>query len=413
MLWASMQLVPTLGAIAIFRLTSMESLSGLGLTVTLLLSASGAFVGGRLMDRFGRRPILALGGLLVVAGGSIIVWAIISASLGLFVAGLAVFGSGFGIGQLVRFAAADMYPPASRGLGVSLVLLGGTVGAIGGPLLIGPLSSTAENLGFGALAAPWIIAPLAMAIAVVAVLLVRPDPRDIASNLSHYYGGLKLPIISERPRSLGTLLGMFPTRASLVTVVLVQSNMSLLMGIMSFVLNSRGWGIANVSAMMSVHFLGMFGLSIVAGRLTDRFGRRQVLILAAIISGFGSILVPLSDNFLPIGLGFFMIGLGWNLGFIAGTTTMSDVTRPLERGKLLGFNDLIMSLSAASASLLGGILLGTLGLLAVGLFGLAISLAPLAFTLRLREPRPGIYSSAEEPAGAGCQSEASAGVTGE
>ena len=63
----------------------------------------------------------------------------------------------------------------------------------------------------------------------------------------------------------------------------------------------------------------------------------------------------------------FGLGLGWNLSFVAATAQLADLTRPVERGKLLGFNDLLSGFLGASLALLGGFALEPLGVVALAL----------------------------------------------
>ena len=83
---------------------------------------------------------------------------------------------------LARAAAADMYPPERRARGISFVLFGALFGAALGPLVFRPLFAGKE-LDTDALVVPWLAAGGIMAVGLVLVLLVRPDPRTIAQAL--------------------------------------------------------------------------------------------------------------------------------------------------------------------------------------------------------------------------------------
>jgi len=73
----------------------------------------------------------------------------------------------------------------------------------------------------------------------------------------------------------------------------------------------------------------------------------------------------------------FLLGVGWNLSFVAATAQMVDRTSPAERGKLLGFNDLLSALFGASLALLGGYALDTVGVAALAIGATAIVAAPV------------------------------------
>jgi hypothetical protein len=81
-----------------------------------------------------------------------------------------------------------------------------------------------------------------------------------------------------------------------------------------------------------------------------------------------------------------VLGLGWNLSFVAATAELADCTQPWERGKLLGFNDLLSGLTGASLALLGGVALTALGVAALALGGTALVAAPALWILRNGHP---------------------------
>ena len=72
----------------------------------------------------------------------------------------------------------------------------------------------------------------------------------------------------------------------------------------------------------------------------------------------------------------FGLGLGWNLAFVSATTTLVNCAAPSERGKLVGFSDLLSGLTGASLALLGGWALQAEGVLALGAGAAAIALLP-------------------------------------
>jgi MFS family permease len=78
----------------------------------------------------------------------------------------------------------------------------------------------------------------------------------------------------------------------------------------------------------------------------------------------------------------FALGLGWSFSFVAATAQLADCTSPLERGKVLGLNDLLSGLTGAALVLIGGFALDAVGVAALALGGLAIALAPAGWIVR-------------------------------
>ena len=96
--------------------------------------------------------------------------------------GLVCVGMASGTALLARTAAGDMYPPERRARGIALVLFGAVFGAILGPLVFSPLLAGRELDG-DSLALLWWASVAFMAVALVLVLLVRPDPKRIGELL--------------------------------------------------------------------------------------------------------------------------------------------------------------------------------------------------------------------------------------
>ena len=156
--------------------TGVEGILGLGPAIFLARGALAALPAGQPMDRLGRIPVLAG-----------------AASRGSPAACVTALGCGVDAAVVVtrlrarrrsqrtillaRAAAADMYPPERRARGISLVLFGAVFGAALGPLVFGR-SSRARISTREALVVPWLAAGGIMVVALVLVLLVRPDPRD-------------------------------------------------------------------------------------------------------------------------------------------------------------------------------------------------------------------------------------------
>ena len=83
-----------------------------------------------------------------------------------------------------------------------------------------------------------------------------------------------------------------------------------------------------------------------------------------------------------------LLGLGWNFGFIGGTTLLTDCYRPAERAKVQGLNDFAVFGTVAVASLTSGKLLywfgwGSVNIAIFPIVAVALSLI-LWVTLRRR-----------------------------
>jgi MFS family permease len=132
----------------------------------------------------------------------------------------------------------------------------------------------------------------------------------------------------------------------------------------------------------------MFALSPLSGRLTDRLGPLPVILAGLCVSAGAAVMgaVAPPDGGLLLFVALFLLGFGWNLGFVAGSTLLSSGLASAERTRIQGFADALIWCSAAAASLGSGVVQTVAGYTALCLVGLALALAPaLLLAIRRRE----------------------------
>ena len=373
----------TLAVVAIVDLTGRERWAGILLAIFNTSAAVSALLVGRLMDRFGRRPGLAIGySLFAVAGfgGTLAVW---MGSSWLLLAMAIPFGAGLGAGQLGRVAVADMYPSNVRGRMVGIIVAAGTLGAIFGAPVVAAIEAAT-----GSTVAPWLLIPFLGAIGLTSVLLLRPDPRDLAEAVPE--------TAQARPgRRLGELLQVPPFRAAIVAIAIAQTAMVAVMGITPVVIDDYGGSALAIALVISFHMVGMFALAPVIGALLDRYGRRPGLLVGGLLTAVGAILGSFTEVTALIGVGLFLVGLGWSACYLGATAAISDLTTAGERGGALGFTDLSTSVASAVGALAGGFVLESSGIAVVGIVMAVLMVPALALVAPLREPSPGRWTVPE------------------
>jgi MFS family permease len=106
----------------------------------------------------------------------------------------------------------------------------------------------------------------------------------------------------------------------------------------------------------------MYALSPVVGYLTDRLGRQQVILIGSLILIASAVISGLSpaNNEIQLGIGLFLLGLGWSCTLIAGSTLLSESVSDHYRAPAQGTSDLVMNLSAAIGGALAGVIIAVL-----------------------------------------------------
>ena len=391
-------MIPALSAIMVVNVFGMVALAGIGTSMTGISRVAISYPIGALTDRFGRRVGLMAGisiGLIGAIGtGLASVWV----SFPLFLLSMFVFGLGVSSTMQIRLAAADMYPPSRRAEGLGWVLSGSLVGAFGAPLMVSAAESLSVPLAIDAMSISWLLIPLTIVPAIVAIGLVRPDPKEIAANLDRYYPGQEPAPLVSTPQSdtfdLRAFLASPPNRVAVAATLATQGTMSMMMAMTGLVLAHQGHALHAISFSVAIHVVGMFGLSLPLGRLTDVVGRRAVMLVGLALGVGGSVLIPSSNEYWSVTAGIFLVGVGWSCVNVAATALLVDTTLPTERGRAIGTNDTIASASAIALPLMAGPMVDLFGLQVLGLMVFVISAVPIVLLIRLREPRPGHYPQA-------------------
>lgn len=356
-------------------LTGNESLAGVPATLTMLGRAVAAYPIGWLMDKVGRRLGLSLGYFISVLGALMCVAAINRDAFLLLCLGAALNGVARSSGEQARFAAAEIMPPDRRAKAIGWIVFAGTVGALGTPFITEPSGTLAVAYGLVRTAGPYLMAAILSLVAgAVIFLFLRPDPKEV---------GLAIAGQHTRQQQANAGVGralreIFATPAVYIsTIVLVVSQlvMTLIMVITPLHMHHFHHPATNITLALTAHTFGMFGLSSLTGWLIDRIGRHIMIIVGSIVLALSAVIVPLSPQLFPVALALFLLGLGWNFCFIAGSSLFSDALAPNERGRAQGANEMVVALAAGTGSLSSGSVFALGGIVWVSVMGLVVSLA--------------------------------------
>jgi MFS family permease len=386
-----LQLSAAVASLTLVSVVGLKGLLGLGPAIVLASGALAALPAGRAMDRVGRVPVLAAGFAAGVAGCCLAALGAASDSTPAVLVGLLGVGAAGGIAMLARAAAGDMYPPERRARGIALVLFGAVFGAILGPAVFSPLLR-GRDLDGDSLALLWLAAAGFMAVGLALVLAVRPDPKRIAAILH---------TTADPPPATTASLGELVRRPGVIPALLAgQASFAVMVGLMTLtgvvVVDHQGHAGHNVFPIIGAHVVGMYALVLVVGDLIDRWGRPPALAGGLLVMGLASISLLWIDSVPAMAAALFGLGIGWNLSFVAATAQLADATHPSERGRLLGFNDLLSGLTGAGLALIGGVALSTIGVAALAIGGMALVVGPALWILRrpTASPTAGTASTA-------------------
>jgi MFS family permease len=376
---AVLQLVAAVSSLTFVLVTGVRGLLGLGPAIFLTASALTAMPAGRMMDRFGRTPVMSVGFILGALGCSLTALATRIDSTLAVIGGFGLIGAASAVSLLIRTAAGDMYPPARRARGISYVLFGSVFGAILGPTVFSPMFA-GKDVGADALTVPWLVAGGISLVALVIVQFVRPDPKRIAE------------LIGSRADDPPPASSAAPLREIIRRPGVIPSMLAALasFGVMVSVMNLTGYVVVehhhhaqdSVFPIIGAHVFGMYALVLVIGAVIDRVGRIPALEVGLVVMALSTIGLMWVASVFATAVLLLGLGIGWNISFVAATAQMADRTSPAERGRLLGFNDQLASFLAAGLALLGGYALDAIGVAALAIGATVIVVSPILLIAR-------------------------------
>lgn len=372
------------GAIVAADVSGSDALSGLATTTQVLGGALFTIPVTALMGRFGRRVGLATAYLIGAVGAGL---AIAATALGVFwmlLLGTTLFGASTTAGSQTRYAATDLAVPERRGRQLSWVVWATTIGSVLGPNMVGPGKTLALSMGLPPLAGAWVFSTAGFMLA-AAVLLValRPDPLLLARELAGIDTDTDTDAPVGRRGSVGSGLRIIRgTPAALWGTAALTVGHVVMVSVMVMTPLHMRHGEAQIELIglvISLHILGMYGLSPLSGQLTDRWGARPVVLLGTVLLVLACLLSALSHAGFSVGLtaGLVLLGLGWSCTMVAGSGTVAGAVPVGQRASVQGAADLVMGLSAAAGGALAGVVMDLAGyavLCAVAALG-AVALA--------------------------------------
>jgi MFS family permease len=370
-----------LSSIVATRITGSAAYSGLPATLNLVAASASAFVAGLAMARFGRKAGLLSGYLLGAVGAAIGFVAALGSNLPGFLVGSVLVGAAQAVILQGRYAAADLVPAEARGRVVGAILFGAVFGAIGAALLTPWLQRLEASSRVPAIVLGWGQSAVLLTIGALLVLGLFRNP------------GLEAAAMRAQRLDLPTFLSTAArpeVRLGIVNLVLGQSVMVMLMNLFPIHATRHGLGLTTISAIVTAHIAGMFALAWLTGGLVDRVGPWTISAAGGAMLLMGAVASSVSTSALGLGIALYLIGLGWNLCFVAGSGLLAKyVPAPIRPG-FQGAADVPVWLCAGGSTLGGGFLVGLYDYPAVGVLGglaAAAMLLLLAVTwVRLRPP---------------------------
>lgn len=356
---------PLVGA----ALASDPRLATLPAALQQVTTLAATYPASQLMARVGRRSGFSIGAVLGVLGGVVTAIAVLRESLSLFCAGTALVGAYVAFAPFYRFAAAESAGPDRRERALSWILSAGVLAALLGPWLARRTVDLWTTPFVGSFA---LLSAMAL-MALLALQFLQPQP----------------PVAEPERRRvpLRAIASRRSFRVPAGAMIVASAVMVFMMTATPLAMASCHHGFDHTARVIQWHVVAMYAPSLVTGRLVTRFGASQITLAGLSLCAVAA-LVNASGTSVPVfHVGLLLLGLGWNLAYIGGTTLVSRGA-PEERATVQGLTDLLVISAVSFASLLAGLVQQTAGWLFVNVVALPpLVLIGLAIAAHLRAER--------------------------
>ena len=335
------------GGIVGTHIAPHPAVATLPLSLSILGVASMSLPAALLMQRIGRRPAFVGSALVGAAAALLCAWSVAQGQFAaLCIAGF-LLGCNMAFVQQYRFAAAEYVAPEDAAQAVSTVLLGTLLAALIGPAL----GTWARDLGgWPQFTGSYVV--LAGLCIVAALILLQLDPAPSRSTTT-----------DAPARPLSAIAAQPDFRLAVVAGVASYAVMSFIMTATPISMHVHdGFTPGETTSVISAHLLGMYLPSLASPWLVRHLGIRGMMLwgMAAMAVCIG-ISALVGHAFVHYFTGLVLLGVGWNLMFVAGTSLLTTTYAPSERFRAQGANDLAVFGTQACASLFAAAAIESIG----------------------------------------------------
>lgn len=326
-------------------LAPSESLITLPVALQFLGLMAATIPASLIMGKFGRRKGFSIGNLVGISGASIATYALANQSFYLFCLGTLLLGVGIGFGTLYRFAAIEVCDAHARHQAISISMAGGVLAAMIGPnLAVYSQQWSQDGLYVGAF--------MALIVLNICALLLLQTIRF--PEVVQQHDAPKADSLREIISAPNFMLAVFAAMVSYAV-------MNILMTATPLAMIGCGFDFDKAAGVIEWHVLGMFVPAFFTGKLIERFGARQMILLGGVLFVLSVMINIHGQSIWHFTTALILLGVGWNFMFIAATGLFSQSYEAHNKSKAQAFNEFFVFSCVTITALLSGWLESTVG----------------------------------------------------
>tara|TARA_B110000263_G_C15139074_1_gene432527 strand:- start:81 stop:800 length:720 start_codon:yes stop_codon:yes gene_type:complete len=204
-------------------------------------------------------------------------------------------------------------------------------------------------------------------------LFLRPDPLLISRQMEVSNKQTEAEKTSSA-RSMRQIFNQYPVILAASVMAISWLGMTVVMQVTPLHMNYEGYEVPVIARAVMIHSLGMFAFSSGTGWLTSRIGRLPVVTLGIVLLIVSGISGCFADTLVTLYAAVFLLGMGWNFCYIAGSAMLSDQLRPEERGRAQGVSEAIIGVTAATGSVTSGLVYASYGYMGSNIIVIGLSI---------------------------------------
>ncbi len=337
----------TIAAVIGTKLASTAALGTVPYGVQFAAVMMFTYPASMLMCRYGRRIIFCYGAIFLIVAGVVGYIAVTESNFILLIVAHGLLGIYIACANFYRFAAVDNLPSTIKSKGISLVVAGGVIAAIIGPVLASRLRSVIGYADFSLCYAALI------GLGVVTLLIMANWHQD---EIKLGVPGFESPsssLVATNKWNLKIVAAIFTAAVGYFIMNLLMVQASLVMkNICSFDASSRA---------IQIHVLAMFVPSFLTGSLIAKKGLRYTLLLGFTLIVASAIFGMTPISYESVSISLLLLGLGWNLTYVGGGSLLAQCVSDRDRHRWQGINDSLIAGCATLGALIPAPLFSAIG----------------------------------------------------
>ena len=339
------------------------------------ITVGGAFIGAKMIGYLSSKVsmLASLIGAYLVGGfgGFLLFQSILYDSSILILLGALVLGVGQAATLQTRYFASFIVSKKYKNIALSMAVWCSAFGSVFGPTAVGIFSPLFLEIYNSDLIIGYILAFTGM-ISAGTVLFILTDRKSELRERN------KINIEKETKKKVSGEI-------SLSSILVVNHGiMVLIMSATPLHLRDIGENIGAVGNIISIHTLGMFFFAPIIGKIVDVIGVQKTALIGSLMVLTSCIITLFYTSIFFLGLGLFLLGLGWNFTFISVSSAISYFSTKYSSDLNIR-SDMYVFAGSAFTHLILGYSYFNLGYKTIASLGILISLGLIVKTQRLKK----------------------------